>query len=85
MQQWQSMLLQTQAADKAKRKTESLRNEVASLEAAVQAASQEYNRVKQRNSQVTFLAITAVRRRCQVKHPYSSCYAIKYIASMIIA
>lgn len=41
----------TQAADKAKRKTESLRNEVASLEAAVQAASQEYNRVKRRNSQ----------------------------------
>ena len=39
--------------DKARsRKLENLKNEVASLEAAVQAASQEYGRVKQRNLQV---------------------------------
>lgn len=40
--------------DKARgRKLENLKNEVASLEAAVQAASQEYGRVKQRNIQVS--------------------------------
>lgn len=39
--------------DKAKgRKADNLRNEVAGLEAAVQAASQEYDRVKSRNTQV---------------------------------
>lgn len=39
--------------DKAKgRKADNLRNEVAGLEGAVQAASQEYDRVKSRNTQV---------------------------------
>lgn len=40
-------------ADKSReRKADSLRNEVAGLEAAAQAASQEYDRVKSRNTQV---------------------------------
>lgn len=42
------------------RKLENLKNEVASLEAAVQAASQEYTRVKQRNLQVPTLLLLAV-------------------------
>lgn len=45
--------LQTLGGDKGKgRKAEGLKNEVAGLEAAVQAASQEYERVKLRNTQV---------------------------------
>ncbi|DBB03247.1 TPA: hypothetical protein ACH3X3_010644 [Trebouxia sp. C0006] len=46
--------------DKAKsRKTDNLKNEVAGLEAAVQAASQEYDRVKLRNTQDNFAKIMA--------------------------
>ena len=45
--------IQVFGGDKAKsRKTDNLKNEVAGLEAAVQAASQEYDRVKLRNTQV---------------------------------
>ena len=45
--------VQTSGGDKGKgRKAEGLKNEVAGLEAAVQAASQEYGRVKLRNTQV---------------------------------
>lgn len=45
--------VQTLGGDKGKgRKAEGLKNEVAGLEAAVQAASQEYDRVKLRNTQV---------------------------------
>lgn len=45
--------MQTAGGDKGKgRKAEGLKNEVAGLEAAVQAASQEYDRVKLRNTQV---------------------------------
>ena len=44
--------MQVHGGDKLKRKVDSLKNEVAGLEAAVQAASQEYDRVKQRNLQV---------------------------------
>ncbi len=45
--------VQVFGGDKAKlRKTDNLKNEVAGLEAAVQAAAQEYDRVKLRNTQV---------------------------------
>lgn len=45
--------IQVFGGDKAKlRKTDNLKNEVAGLEAAVQAAGQEYDRVKLRNTQV---------------------------------
>ena len=46
------MVLQLPGDKARSRKLENLKNEVASLEAAVQAASQEYGRVKQRNLQV---------------------------------
>ncbi len=47
------MPIQVFGGDKAKlRKTDNLKNEVAGLEAAVQAAGQEYDRVKLRNTQV---------------------------------
>ena len=46
--------IQVFGGDKAKlRKTDNLKNEVAGLEAAVQAAGQEYDRVKLRNTQVS--------------------------------
>lgn len=53
---WGVQGVQTLGVDKSKgRKAEGLRNEVAGLEAAVQAASQEYDRVKLRNTQVPYL------------------------------
>lgn len=53
------MVLQLPGDKARSRKLENLKNEVASLEAAVQAASQEYGRVKQRNLQVRSSMCTA--------------------------
>lgn len=73
-------------ADKAKgRKADNLRNEVAGLEAAVQAASQEYDRVKSRNTQVLTLSyahtLAAVHVQEQLRPPWanftSSCMVVR--------
>lgn len=62
--------VQTLGGDKGKgRKAEGLKNEVAGLEAAVQAASQEYDRVKLRNTQV--LTSYLARRPAAVYGSYS--------------
>ncbi len=63
--------IQVFGGDKAKlRKTDNLKNEVAGLEAAVQAASQEYDRVKLRNTQVWLHTNPCA---CDKSTPSSSC------------